>query len=109
MEIMRENIKLIKQIGSLRKEVKQLTSDVKKEDPKTKGMSDSLRDLRGQDQGPNFNQSRESFDDNALDKKHYNIAREYIETQREKLQLLREENKMLKRKIGMAGAGGQEF
>ena len=31
---MRENIKLIKQIGSLRKEVKQLTSDVKKEDRK---------------------------------------------------------------------------
>ena len=32
MEIMRENIKLIKQIGQLRKEVKSLTSKVKKHD-----------------------------------------------------------------------------
>lgn len=120
MNIMKENIKLIKQITQLRKKVKELTITVKKHDrkfqncylisfiAKTNKGNMSGTNMEGEKQSDagdmqNFNQSRESFDDNALQNKELQIKRQYIEQLREKLNALSEENSFLK---GEFAAGG---
>jgi hypothetical protein len=72
MNIMRENIKLIQEISFLRKDVKGLESKLKSHTSKNGSGESKLEGAEGIQQEQelnNFNQSRESFDDNALQAK----------------------------------------
>ena len=70
------------------------TKSIAVQDDNNKRQSEAGGDLQ------NFNQSRESFDDNALQNKELQIKRQYIEELRKKLNALSDENRYLREEIG---------
>lgn len=107
-------MELITQISELRLKVKQLNSQLRNQDSKLivsiislakqlNAQNDSKMGTGMEDQDANnmnFNQSRQSFEDNQFQAKELQIKRQYIEELRKKLNALVEENQYLKGEMG---------